>query len=55
MKTTKRQKEKRIAAAKAAIMQNNIMNRFIREIEREDPLDNDTLKSVFALQLQTAR
>lgn len=37
------------------ILKNNIMQRFIREIEREAPLDNYTLQTMLAYQPQTVR
>ena len=42
-------KRNRIAAMKAAVRDNIQMMRFIREIEREDPLDLDTLKTMYVL------
>jgi len=47
--TTKRKKKKR-DIIKAAVLKNYLMNRFIREIERVEPLDSDTLKMMFAFQ-----
>lgn len=53
MKTRKRSK-KRISRARARIMENNLMKRFIREIEREEPLDV-SLKTMLAYQVVTTR
>lgn len=53
MKTTKN--SKRITKAKATIMRHLQMNRFIHEIEREEPLDNDLLKTMLVLQPQIVR
>ena len=49
MKTTENKKGKRIMRAKATIMRHFQMNRFIREIEREDPIDNEILKTMLVL------
>lgn len=50
MKTRENKKMKRITRAKAMIMGHIQMNRFIREIEREDPIDNETLRTMLVLQ-----
>lgn len=50
MKTTK--SRSRNTKSKNMIMRHLQMNRFIREIEREDPLENDLLKTMLVLQLQ---
>lgn len=50
MKTTMKRKRKKRDVLKATVLKNNLMNRFIREIEREEPLDSDTLKTMLALQ-----
>ena len=42
----KKIRKKKRVALKAAVQKNNRLNRFIHEIEREEPLDNDTLKIV---------
>ncbi len=44
MKTGKRRKQ----AFKEKILKNNLMNRFIREIEREAPLDKYILQTMLA-------
>jgi len=40
MKTVKRKKRRRVVL-KGRTLRNNLMNRFIHEIEREEPLDRD--------------
>ena len=49
MKTTK-DRRKRTTRFKDKIMQNNLMQRFIREIEREEPLDIQTLETMLVFQ-----
>lgn len=51
---TRKKSKKRITRARARIMENNLMTRFIREIEREEPLDI-SLKSMLAYQTVTTR
>jgi len=46
---------KRITRAKATIMRHLQMNRFIHEIEKEEPLDNDLLQTMLVLQPQIVR
>ena len=55
MKTIKDGKRKRISKVKATIIRHIQMNRFIHEIEREDPLDNDLLRTMLVLQPQIVR
>jgi hypothetical protein len=55
VKTKKNQKRKRIAILKETIRQNNLMNRFIYEIEREEPLEKDVLSTMFAYQVQVVK
>jgi ribosomal protein L10 len=52
MKTIKRQ---RISGTKLSILKNNLMNRFIREIEREEPLEMDIINTMMANQLMKVR
>ena len=52
MKTTMKRKRNRIAEIKSAVMQNILMNRFIHEIEREEPLESELLQTMVAFQLQ---
>jgi hypothetical protein len=49
MKTIK-QRKKRNTEFKENIVRNNLMKRFIREIEREDPIDNHILETILAYQ-----
>lgn len=39
-------KKERILAAKNAIKQHILMNRFLRDIEREEPLDQEILQTL---------
>ena len=55
MKTKKNHKKNRIAKFKESIRQNNLMNRFIFEIEREEPLEKDVLNTMFAYQVQVIK
>ncbi len=50
MKTIK--KRKTIAEIKNAIKNNSMMRRFVREIEREELLDEETLNTMFVFQWQ---
>jgi ribosomal protein L10 len=52
MKTIKRQ---RISETKLSILKNNLMNRFIREIEREEPLEMDVRNTMLAYQPNRVR
>ncbi len=49
MKTIKIRKRNRISKMKAAIKNNLQLIRFIREIEREEFLDADSLRTIVAL------
>lgn len=49
MEKIKTRKRSRLAKAKDAIRDNFQMVRFIREIEREEFLDIDSLKTLYAL------
>lgn len=49
MKQKKSKTRKKTSILKTQIIQNNLMNRFIREIEREEPLNDRTLQSMFVL------
>ena len=55
MKTTMKGKRNPIAAIKSAVLQNILMNRFIHEIEREEPLESELLKTMVAFQTQPVR
>ena len=46
----KTMKQRRISEIKAIIMKKNLMNRFIHEIEREEPLENDLMNTMLAYQ-----
>lgn len=49
MKTRKRKRRNR-KEFKLNIRYNNLMNRFIREIEREEPLEFDTMQTMLVYQ-----
>jgi hypothetical protein len=51
MKTRK----KRITELRERIIKNNMMQRFIREIEREEYLEEHIVQSMMAYQLQVIR
>ncbi len=46
MKSGKKTKKRRMTRAKGKILQNNLMKRFVRDIEREELLDSETLKTI---------
>ena len=48
MKTGTKRKRRKVAEIRAAVMQNNLMKRFIYEIEREEPLDDLSLHTILA-------
>lgn len=50
MNTTKDRKRRTIAEYKEIVRQNNLMKRYIREIEREEPLDIQILEMLLAYQ-----
>ncbi|WP_321372057.1 hypothetical protein [uncultured Draconibacterium sp.] len=47
---TRRRKRKNRKEFKLNIRQNNLMNRFIREIEREEPLEFESLQTMLVYQ-----
>ena len=48
-------KHKRSREFKERIMRNNLMQRFLHDIEREDALDTNTLEMMLAYQPQRVR
>ncbi|MFA9388735.1 MAG: hypothetical protein ACERKD_02950 [Prolixibacteraceae bacterium] len=48
MITEVKRKTKKCAALKELVKERSQLNCFIREIEREEPLDDDTLKMILA-------
>ncbi len=55
MNTTKRNKKRGAKKIKARILQTNLMRRFIRELEREEPLDLQNLHTILAFDPIPAR
>lgn len=43
-------KKRRTTELKERVLRNNLMQRFIREIEREEPLDSRTLQTMLITQ-----
>jgi hypothetical protein len=39
-------KSKRMAEFRSRIAENNLLNRFIRDIEREEPMDRELLQTI---------
>lgn len=46
MKTRKKTRNGTMTKTKGKILQNNLMKRFVRDIEREEFLDSETLKII---------
>ena len=50
MKTGTNRKRRKVAEIRSAVRKNNLMKRFIYEIEREEPLDDISLRTMLAYQ-----
>ncbi|GEM_PF-949372 len=48
---TRKQKKGRIARFKEAVVQKNLMNRFIRQIELEEPLEQEIMQTMLSYQM----
>ena len=48
---TKNKKKSRIARIKETVTQKNLMNRFIRQIEMEEPLEQEIMQTMLSYQM----